>query len=331
MRTYLDCLPCMVRQAIDSARRLTDSPTIHEQIVRTTLTVAARMSFDDPPPAMGRLIHRRLRELTGERDPYRLAKEAANAFALQLYPDLKQRIAGAKDPFTCAVKLAIVGNVIDLGVKSDLTDSEISAAIGEGFEATLDNGAVEDLKLAVRAARDILYLADNAGEIVFDRLLIEQMPLEKVTLVVKGGPIINDATREDAEAAGLTDLVQVIDNGSDAPGTILELCSGVFRERFKAADLIIVKGQGNFETLNESRAPNLFFLLKAKCGVIAQDLGCPVGSLVLRRSAYSATARPGRGADLAIAQVPAPDSEEAVNQTFGTVQTDNRDKLEARA
>lgn len=283
VQTYLDCVPCFVRQAIDSARRVTDDPAVHEELLREVLSVASQMAFHQPPPAMGRLIHRRLRELSGQDDPYRLAKQQANEFALRLLPELEQRVMRSADPFAAAVRLAIAGNVIDLGVKSNLTDDEIQGAVGSAIEGQLDGRVVENLRHAAAAARDILYLADNAGEIVFDRLLIAQLPREKVTLVVKGGPIINDALREDTESAGLAELVEVIDNGSDAPGTIVDQCSPVFRRRFEGADLVIAKGQGNYETLNECRHRNLFFLLKAKCSVIARDLGCRVGEMVVRR------------------------------------------------
>jgi len=110
---------------------------------------------------------------------------------------------------------------------------------------------------------------------------VEQLPAAKVTVAVRGTPVINDATMADARVAGLTEIVEVIDNGSDAPGTILEDCSDLFRERFGNADLIIAKGQGNYETLSSSRG-NVFFVLKAKCPVIAAHLGCRVGDLILK-------------------------------------------------
>ena len=130
------------------------------------------------------------------------------------------------------------------------------------------------------SAKSILYLADNAGEIVFDRLLIERLDVEKVTLAVKGAPVINDATLEDAEQADLVGFVQVITNGCDAPGTMLEQCSAEFRERLAGCDVVIAKGQANYETLSLS-PQNIFFVLKAKCPVIARDIGCKQGSLVV--------------------------------------------------
>ncbi len=145
-------------------------------------------------------------------------------------------------------------------------------------------GDPKKFRKAISMAKSILYLADNTGEIVFDRLLIEQMPLKKITLVVKGSPIINDACLVDAQVTGVADLVEVIDNGSDAPGTILAECSEDFKQRFEKADLIIAKGQGNYETLSDVKK-DIFFVLKAKCSVIAKHIGCEVGNLVFLRSA----------------------------------------------
>ena len=136
---------------------------------------------------------------------------------------------------------------------------------------------------AVGEARSILYLADNAGEIAFDRLLIEQLTPKRITLAVRGAAVINDATLADAHAVGVDEVVEVIDNGSDAPGTILDDCSPDFRRRFADADVIIAKGQANYETKSEA-GPRVFCLLQIKCLVIARDLGAPVGGVVVRQS-----------------------------------------------
>ena len=143
--------------------------------------------------------------------------------------------------------------------------------------------AGQPFQAALGRASRILYLADNAGEIVFDRLLIERMPPGKVTVGVRGFPVINDATMKDAEDTGMTELAEVIDNGSDGPGTILDDCSQSFRDRFDEADLIIAKGQGNYETLSEVDK-DIYFLLKAKCAVIARDMGCQEDDMILKRS-----------------------------------------------
>ena len=136
---------------------------------------------------------------------------------------------------------------------------------------------------AVRSCRRILYLCDNAGEIVFDRVLLETLrDLGKdVTAVVKGSPVINDATLDDARAAGLQECSTVIDNGSDGIGTLLEACSELFLDAYRTADLIISKGQANFETLVQNGDERIFFLFKVKCPVVASFLKRTNGDIVL--------------------------------------------------
>lgn len=278
MKTCLDCMPCFVRQALEAARFVTDDPVIHESVVRGILREAARMDFSQSPPAIGQKLHRLLRELTDVEDPYRQIKDHFNHAALSLLPILSARIREASDPLYMALRVAIAGNVIDLGVKGDIRAGEVTSAMDNILNEPF-HGETEDFRDRIKNARNILYLADNAGEIVFDRLLIEQLPLHRVTLAVRGRPVLNDATLADAEAAGLCNLVEVIDNGSDAPGTILADCSRDFRRRFSMADMIVAKGQGNFETLSDT-GDQIFFLFKAKCPVIANHVGLPVGTHV---------------------------------------------------
>jgi len=283
MRIFLDCIPCFVRQALDSARLVTDDEQIHEKVVREVLRLAADLDMSQSPPVIGQRIHRLIRKLICNNDPYHELKERFNRLALRICAELEERVRTSEDPLETAVRLAIAGNIIDLGVKTSIKESDVEKIIRDCLTADFDSRQVEEFRNAVSRAEKILYLADNAGEIVFDRLLIEQLPYEKVTVVVKGNPVINDATIEDADVAGLSRIVEVIDNGSDAPGTILESCSQAFRNRFAESDLVIAKGQGNYETLSDADK-NIFFILKAKCPVIARDLGCEVGEMILRKS-----------------------------------------------
>ena len=150
------------------------------------------------------------------------------------------------------------------------------------FAAPLGQNPAELFEV-LEQAKDILFLADNAGELFFDRLLIEMLMPKKITVVVKGGPAINDALLPDAEAAGLVGLVEVIDNGTDGAGTLLEACSEAFRIRFDHADLVIAKGQANYESLDGCNK-DIFFLLKVKCPVVARHIGHELGSLVIQRN-----------------------------------------------
>jgi len=155
------------------------------------------------PPVIGQQIHRLIRKLIGNTDPYRELKQRFNRLALELCAELEERVGTSEDPMETAVRLAIAGNIIDLGVKTSIKESDVEKIIRDCLTADFDSRQVEEFRNAVNQAEKIFYLADNAGEIVFDRLLIEQLPLEKVTVVVKGEPVINDATMEDAEFVGL--------------------------------------------------------------------------------------------------------------------------------
>ena len=279
MKTTVNCMPCFVRQALDAARRVSQDPAVHERIVRDVMRWAAEMDYALPPPVLAQRIHRRLRDITGVDDPYRTAKAQSNQMVLELLPELQDRIDTASDSLMMATRLAIAGNVIDLGAKTSVSSCDLRLAIEQALTTPLI-GPQEAFRNAVAKATHILYLADNAGEIVFDRLLIERLAPERVTLAVRGFPVLNDATILDARDVGLTDIVETIENGSDAPGTLLEDCSENFRRYFNQADLIIAKGQGNFETLSRS-SRDIYFLFKAKCPVISEHVGVSQGAYVL--------------------------------------------------
>ncbi len=294
MRTCLDCIPCFIRQALEAARIATDDKAIHEEIVRGALRQTAEMDLSRCPPELGQKLHRRLRQITGVADPYHEIKTRFNALALAMLPELQKMVVRSSDPWFTALRLAIAGNVIDLGVKGGIGEGEVRQALRNVLEEPF-HGQVEELRRGIDEAQEILYLADNAGEIVLDRLLIDRIGKTRVTVAVRGEPVLNDATREDAVMSGLAGTVELIDNGSDAPGTILSDCSEEFRRRFKAADLIIAKGQGNFETLSDEAA-NIYFLFKVKCSVVASHVGLPMGTHVAihQRSVHAA----GGGAEL---------------------------------
>jgi uncharacterized protein with ATP-grasp and redox domains len=279
MHTCLDCLPCFVRQTLDAARRVSDDAAFHEQAVRDLFRDMAEADLTQTPPALAQKIHRRLRAQTGVADPYIEQKREHNQLALRLLPDLRRDVDASDDPLISAAHFAIAGNIIDLGAKSGLNEADLLLAIEHAAEKPLE-GDVDAFRIAVANARKILYLGDNAGEIVFDRLLIEQLGPERVTLAVRGAPILNDALEADARMAGLHELVPIVGNGSDVPGTDLEQCSVEFRALFESADLIISKGQGNFETLSDTPGP-IFFLFKVKCPVIAQAADRPLNTHVL--------------------------------------------------
>jgi len=280
MRTYLDCYPCFLRQALHAARQVGADEAQQHAIMGETLALLQTLPPGQSPPEIGYAVHRIVRERIGHHDPYRAIKEHSTRAALALYPRLKALVAASADPLEMAVRLSIAGNIIDFARVDELPD--LWATVERVLSAPFAVDDLAALRAALATASYVLFLADNAGETVFDRVLIEMLPLP-VIYTVKGGPTLNDATREDALAAGLQTCARVMDNGSDAPGTILSLCSEAFRQVYAAAPLIIAKGQANYETLSEA-GPRVFCLLQIKCPVIERDLGAAVGGVVVRQS-----------------------------------------------
>jgi uncharacterized protein with ATP-grasp and redox domains len=281
MRVHLDCFPCFLRQSIIALRLGTKDELLQERIIKSILPEIQMGDILRPPAYTTTFIHRKIRQLLGK-DPFKELKSEYNQVALGLYPTLKTIIEKSPDPLWTAIRLAIAGNVIDFGI---FTSVDIEGTIRKALNNPL---AVDDycaFRNAISEADGILYLADNAGEIVFDRLLIETLiPIGKeIKAVVKGSPVINDSTMEDASESGLTGVCEVIDNGSDAVGTILAWTSSIFQETFDDAQLIISKGQGNFETLTGIQK-KIFFLFQSKCDVVSKELGLSTGSMLLKKS-----------------------------------------------
>jgi hypothetical protein len=248
-------------------------------IVQGVSSMLMDFSMDDTPAYNSSLILHKVSDFLGVPDPFEAAKKELNQKALALTPLLIQKIKVASDRLEAAVRLTVAGNVMDLGIKHEASvEQAIEQALGDGF-TRFDYDA---FKAAVAKAKRILYILDNAGEIVFDKILIEGLRAQgKMTLAaVKGGPILNDATMADAQAIGLDKIVKVIDTGNNFVGVQRDKCSDFFLKVLDSADLVIAKGQGNYETLDES-GERFFFLLKAKCPHVAQALGVKTDDMVL--------------------------------------------------
>jgi uncharacterized protein with ATP-grasp and redox domains len=198
--------------------------------------------------------------------------------------EIQNIIEACDDPFEASLRIALAGNIIDFGPKATLNRVIIKEAMERSLIQRLNKDNVRLLKENISKADKILYIGDNAGEIVFDRVFIEKLPKEKIRYVVRGAPALNDVTLEDAKMVNMTGIVKVITTGVDIPGAILPLCSESFLKEYNDSDLILSKGQGNYEALSDE-LKNIFFLMKIKCPVIAENLnrGYEVGDLVVDR------------------------------------------------
>jgi uncharacterized protein with ATP-grasp and redox domains len=279
MNTALDCIPCFVRQAAEAVAFCVPDEARRAPIMRRLLAEIAGANWHASPAEVAQHLHRSIRRETGDPDPYRSLKTRMNGLALEMFPAFRQQALSEEDPQMAIVRMALAGNLIDAGAKTGLTEKDVRTALCRACREPVD-GSARNLFQAADRAGQILFLADNAGELVFDRALIEALPRGKMVVAVRGSPVINDATMEDAETAGLSEIVRVISNGSDAPGTVVEDCSDRFRALLETSDLIIAKGQGNFETLSAT-PKHIFFLLRVKCSRVAADIGARVGTMVI--------------------------------------------------
>jgi uncharacterized protein with ATP-grasp and redox domains len=282
MRTNLDCFPCFLRQALEAARIVTSNEGIRRKVLNSALLILSNVSVQMTPVEIAHLVHLRVKSITGDDDPYREAKKKQNELALRYESTLSAQISETSNPLKAAMMFSAAGNAIDLAPDHPTQDiyKKHMEMIGRGF--AWDDYELFLTKLA--RSKSLLYLGDNAGEIVWDKILVEEI-LEnfnlEITYAVRGLPILNDVTMEDAQFVGMDKVVKVVSNGFDAPGTLLDRCSEEFLKHYKRSDLILSKGQGNYESLSEEHQP-IFFLLNVKCSAIAEDIHCNVGDLVLK-------------------------------------------------
>jgi uncharacterized protein with ATP-grasp and redox domains len=276
MKVSRECIHCLARQAVEIAEEATTDIKMQEEIIKRSLQELAEMDFNETAPEIAFRMHQHSKDITGIKDPYSRLKQEYNEIAQEIYNRIIEEkwLEKAEDPFDMACRLAIAGNIIDFSVGLKLQPPDILKSVEDSLKHELFGTGTAALKKAVEKAESIMYIADNSGEIIFDKFLLENLPAKKVTYVVKGGPIVNDATMEDAISTGVADLVRVIDNGHCAQGTILKDCSREFIIELEKADLIICKGQANFETLSDIKDKTIFYLLRAKCISVATAIGC---------------------------------------------------------
>ncbi len=277
MKTNLQCIQCLVRNTASVATLITDDQAKQIQIVRQMLAELSEFDLNQPPPRMARRIYQYASEVAGNNDPYIKQKDESTAIAKQLLREFITENNLDTNDFESLVRLAIAGNIIDFGVNCNLDMEDAKNMIRLAFQKPIDLDALRKAKEALDKAENILYLLDNCGEAVFDTLLVKKYG-HKITLCVKGAPILNDVTRREVADSGFEGLVsKIIDTGDYTPGITMEYSSPEFRREFENADLIVSKGQGNFETLNHIDKP-ILFLFMAKCRIVADLVNSELNS-----------------------------------------------------
>lgn len=284
MQTHLDCIPCFLHQSLEAARMATHDETVHTKVMKKVMGFLETMDFTCSPPEISREVHRIIKQTTGVNDPYMLVKKNANEQAKKQHSVLDKMIRTSDDPLLMAVKVAIIGNVIDFGTMNRFNIEEMVKTLSK---IPFHSQGYSLFKKRLEHTQSIIYLADNTGEVIFDYLLLKELSTlnKDITYVVKSTPIINDATKEDALFAEIDTLATIIegDEGNDfsAPGMVLSYASSSFKEALVKTDMVISKGQGNYESLS-ALDREVFFLLMIKCPLVARDIGIDVGTMVLK-------------------------------------------------
>ena len=281
MEASSDCIPCMLTQALGAARRVTDDTWLHRKLLFAVMEYLPTLNFDRSPAEVSYdCLHFTTRYL-GVADPYADEKQLSTRKLLEIEHELRQKLLAAPDPLEAAIRYALAANRIDLGAVSEQqVEQELSC------DATALEMAINDydaLRSALAEARTAIYILSNAGEVVCDKLVLEQLGVPEITCVVRQSPIINQVTRDDVADVGLERLARIVDPGVDALGIPLSLCSAEFRALFADADVVIARGQANYATLDEPER-DVYHIFRAKCEHTAQHLGVRRDDAIVART-----------------------------------------------
>jgi damage-control phosphatase, subfamily I len=281
MRMHVDCFPCYFRQAQQAGEFSTGDRALQWKAVCKLADFLSRLPAEADPTRTAEDIHRVIREALGDPDPYKKVKEEYTEKAEAMLPLIDTLAASGADSLLTAVRIAIAGNIIDFGAGGAFdVESAIRGALDCRF--AIDHYAA--FRAAFERAKTVLYIGDNTGEIYFDIPLLRLLGGREVTFVTRGGPVLNDATIEYARRAGLDRYARLADTGSQSPGFPVERVRPEVRELFNSVDLVIAKGQANFESLHAAARPGLFMLLKTKCNLVARVLQVEFGDILLIES-----------------------------------------------
>lgn len=281
MEIILDCLPCMLKQVLEASRMATEDTAVQEKILIEATGIISDYKKYACSPDLALAMHQTVKKFTGNTDPYEIIKSKDIKAAKEVYPFLKSFLQEKSNNLYWALKIAATGNNIDSAIYNNI---DVKDCIKNEIEKNFSICDVDSFENKLKKAETVLLIGDNSGETVFDKVLAEYL-LQfsvKVIYAVRNNPIINDTTIKEAYESGLDSCTTIISTGCDAPGAILEKCSNEFINLFNTSDLVISKGQGNYEALSDC-GRNMFFLLKAKCPVISKKLGVNINEYVFKQ------------------------------------------------
>jgi len=283
MKIYSECFECLTRMSLRTLRYSGADKKTERDIMQQVLRLMGEAGEDSLPVDVVALLMDEIRTQTGVNDPYETLKQISTRDALKLYPRMKELVSVSKDPFKTALHIAALGNAIDFGV-SDTFD--LQEVLKDGLQQKLSAPEADELRSEIKRNPWMLMMGDNAGETVFDRVLIETIQSEigsiPIKYAVKSNGGLNDAMRKDAVQAGLDQCTEIVETGDGIAGIILKRASDEFRTLFISAPLILSKGVGNYEGLSGNTLnTKIFYLFKVKCASMVHELGIDIGTMVL--------------------------------------------------
>lgn len=277
------CVSCIINQSVKVSNAIGANEALKNQLKSSVEELSKEFSYSDTPPEIASYVYEKMAQIAGKEDLYDEVKALSTQKALSFIPALKTKLLYAENPLLIATKIAVAGNVIDLAaaVEFDLTQELESIFQREFAWNDFDIFAKE-----IENAKNIVILGDNVGEHIFDYIFIETLkelyPNRNYSYFVRGNPIINDVTMKEAKEAGFEELCQLVDSGVNTPGFAYTRANQNAKNIFDNADLVISKGMGNYESLTPSHKTNICFLLKVKCGVVANSFGKEIGDIICK-------------------------------------------------
>ncbi|MGM0502928.1 MAG: damage-control phosphatase ARMT1 family protein [Bacillota bacterium] len=282
MRLEYECLPCIFRQTLEAGRKVTTDDDLIKEIIDQYAALIREINTEEiTGPTLVAKSQQIVKDTVGVSDPYLEFKKKHMQLAQDLYPKVETIVTDAADSLFAALIMSAMGNAIDAGISLDIdVAASIKSAVDNGFVVSDFNFFEEQLE----QAEEVLIIGDNSGEAVFDQLLIQELKKQDVEVIYayRDEPVLNDVTINEVQEIGIDKLAdRVLSSGCHTPGTVLTDISVEFKEVYQAADIVISKGQGNYEALSEAER-EIFFLLKAKCEIVANLLDVAEGDLIFK-------------------------------------------------
>lgn len=282
------CVECIINQSKRVADAIDADEKLTRKIVEAVEKMAPGFSFEQSPPEVAVAVYEKMAQIAGKVDLYDEVKKISTYKAQEFVPYLEKEVSESPEALLTATKVAVAGNVIDLAAEYTF---DLHEELEKIFHTDFAVNDFNKLQQRLSASSTLLYIADNAGEHIFDRIYIQTIlslyPNIEIYYMTRGKAIINDVTYEEAKEVGFDTLCHLVNSGVDTPGFVYDRANKVSQELFDSADMIITKGMGNYECLSDVKRENLFYLLKVKCNVVARSLEKNVGDIICKESVTS--------------------------------------------